>query len=45
MSKQALIARLRAALRLISPDDITPMGKRIIEKILDEEDEDEGTRT
>jgi hypothetical protein len=29
------VARVRAALRLISPDDITPMGVRIIEKILD----------
>jgi hypothetical protein len=33
-----MIARLRAALRLLSPGDITPMGVRIIEKILDEEE-------
>lgn len=32
-----LRARIRAALRLLSPDEITPMGVRIIEKILDEE--------
>ena len=30
-----LVARIRAALRLISPDDITPQGIRIIEKVLD----------
>jgi hypothetical protein len=35
---EALIARVRAALRLISPDDITPMGRRILERILDEEE-------
>lgn len=39
-----MIARLRAALRLISPDDITPMGVRIIEKILDEEEAVEESR-
>jgi hypothetical protein len=33
---EALIARLRAALIFIGPDEITPMGKRILEKILDE---------
>jgi hypothetical protein len=37
-STEALIARMRAALRLISPDDITPMGRRILERILDEEE-------
>jgi hypothetical protein len=30
--------RLRAALRLIYPDDITPMGKRFLEKVLDDMD-------
>lgn len=30
-----LIARVRAALKLISPEHITPMGARIIEKVLD----------
>jgi hypothetical protein len=30
----ALIARVRAALRLLSPDHITPEGVRIIEKVL-----------
>lgn len=29
-----LIARVRAALKLISPEHITPMGVRVIEKIL-----------
>jgi hypothetical protein len=38
----ALIARLRAALRLISPDDITPMGVRIIGKVLDEAEKEAG---
>lgn len=33
------IARVRAVLRFISPDDITPMGVRMIEKVLDEEEE------
>lgn len=33
-----LIARLRAALTLIGPDDITPMGKRILDRILDDEE-------
>lgn len=32
----ALVSRLRAALRLISPDEITPMGVRVLEKMLDE---------
>jgi hypothetical protein len=31
------INRVRAVLRLISPDDITPMGVRMIEKVLDAE--------
>jgi len=39
MTDNALIARLRAALIFISPDDITPMGKRILDRILDEEEE------
>jgi hypothetical protein len=30
--------RLRAAIRLLYPDDMTPTAKRILEKILDEED-------
>lgn len=33
----ALIARIRAALRLIGDQDITPMGRRVLERILDEE--------
>jgi hypothetical protein len=32
----ALVARIRAALILISPDDITPMGRRMLERILDD---------
>lgn len=35
---EALIARLRAALRLLRDDEITPMGRRILERILDEEE-------
>jgi hypothetical protein len=35
----ALVARMRAALKLIYPDDITPMGRRILERILDAESE------
>jgi hypothetical protein len=31
--------RIRAAIKLLYPDDITPMGKRVLEKILDEEDQ------
>ena len=43
MTKQALIRRLRAALRLIDWADITPAGKRQLEKILDAEDRPEDT--
>ena len=32
------IERIRAALRFIYPDDITPMGKRFLEKVLDDMD-------
>lgn len=32
------IERVRAVLRLISPDNITPWGVRMIEKVLDEEE-------
>ncbi|MGZ4659839.1 MAG: hypothetical protein ACXVYB_01010 [Arthrobacter sp.] len=39
MTAERVIARFRAALKLIYPDDITPMGKRILERILDEEEE------
>jgi hypothetical protein len=43
MAKQtALIARLRAALRLLAPDEITPTGRRILERILDAEDDSSG---
>ena len=31
--------RIRAALRIIYPDDITPMGKRVLEKVLDDMDQ------
>jgi hypothetical protein len=31
--------RIRAALRFIYPDDITPMGKRFLEKVLDDIDQ------
>lgn len=34
---EALAARIRGALALISPEHITPMGKRMILKILDAE--------
>lgn len=33
---EALVSRLRAALRLIENEEITPVGRRIIEKILDQ---------
>lgn len=32
-----MIARVRAALVLISPDHITPMGRRILDQVLDQE--------
>lgn len=32
-----VIARVRAALVLISPDHITPMGRRILDQVLDQE--------
>jgi hypothetical protein len=35
----ALVARIRAALVLIGDQDITPMGRRVLEKILDAEDD------
>jgi hypothetical protein len=34
-----VVLRMRAALRLLSPDDITPMGRRILENILDDEED------
>ena len=37
---RALISRLRAALRLLENEHITPQGRRIIEKILDAHDPD-----
>lgn len=37
-STEALVSRIRAVLRLISPDEITPMGVRMIEKVLDDHD-------
>lgn len=40
---QRVLSRMRAALRLLSPDDITPMGKRILENILDDEEEHRGS--
>lgn len=33
-----VLSRMRAALRLLSPDDITPSGRRVLENILDEEE-------
>jgi hypothetical protein len=30
--------RIRAAIRLLYPDDMTPTAKRVLERILDEED-------
>ena len=36
--EQPLEARLRAALRLLGNEHITPQGRRILEKILDEEE-------
>jgi len=35
----AVITRLRAALRLLENEHITPQGRRILEKILDDEEE------
>jgi hypothetical protein len=35
----ALVARIRAALVLIGDQDITPMGRRVLERILDAEEE------
>ena len=34
-----VLARLRAALRLLENEHITPQGRRILEKILDDEEE------
>lgn len=43
LTEQARAAgqRFRAALRLLSPDHITPQGRRILEKVLDAEGEPE----
>ncbi|MDQ5860676.1 MAG: hypothetical protein M3536_00235 [Actinomycetota bacterium] len=30
--------RIRAAIRLLYPDDMTPAGKRVLEKVLDDID-------
>jgi hypothetical protein len=35
---EALVARLRAALRLLDNEHITPQGRRILERILEEAD-------
>ncbi len=35
MCDAAVIERIRAGVRLLDPDDITPAGKRVLEKILD----------
>jgi hypothetical protein len=40
----ATINRIRGALRLLGPDHITPMGVRILEKILEEEESMRNTR-
>lgn len=32
------VPRIRAALRLLSPDDITPAGVRALERVLDAEE-------
>lgn len=37
MTEQALEARIRAALRLLGNEEITPTGRHILEKILDAE--------
>lgn len=34
----AIIERVRAVLRLLGPDHITPVGRRMIEKVLDDEE-------
>lgn len=34
---EALVARLRAALRLLDNGDITPAGRRVLDRILDAE--------
>lgn len=36
------VDRVRAALRMIAPDHITPLGARMIEAVLDAEDDPEG---
>jgi hypothetical protein len=36
MTAQALAARIRATLTLLGDEEITPTGRRIIEKVLDE---------
>ena len=36
--KRMTTERIRAVLRFIYPDDITPMGKRFLEKVLDDMD-------
>lgn len=35
---QTPVPRIRAALRLLPPDDITPAGVRALEQVLDAED-------
>jgi hypothetical protein len=37
MTDANLLLRLTAALKLIYPDEITPTGKRILEKIIESE--------
>jgi hypothetical protein len=37
-TEQALIAQLRACIRLLYPEEMTPTAKRMLEKILDAHD-------
>ena len=36
-------ARIRAAIRMLYPDDMTPTAKRVLERILDEHDKPDPT--
>ena len=42
MSSSALAERLRAAIRLLYPDDMTPQAKRVLESILDDDGQEGG---
>ena len=38
-TNELALRRIRAAIRLLSPDHITPWGRRLLERVLDDEEQ------